>query len=48
MKKTLKETTIKEKHPEYSFLDFHACNGHYEWLILSSGIESNILKLLFY
>ena len=45
-KKTLNETTVKGKHPESSFLAFHACNGQHEWLILPFGIGSNMFKLL--
>jgi len=44
--KTLKEASVKEKHPESSFLSFHACNIQYEWLMLSFGIGSNMFKLL--
>ena len=37
---------MTEKHPESSFLAFHASNGQHEWLILPFGIGSNLFKLL--
>ena len=43
---SLEEATIKKKHPGYSFLAFHACNGQCKWLILPFEIGSNFFKLL--